>query len=226
MLVNITGIDGSGKTTQCHEVYKYLMDKGIYTRLFDFPSQRTNFFGKQIRTYLEGGMGPLEDVPINYIAALFGMDREQYKISLQEMGKSKTAVGVCSRYIDDNVIYNVVRYMEEGTDLDAFYQQMEDWVYYFEYHFLELPEADIQIYLDCTPDLAMQNIRESGRSVHDCNENVDFLTKVRNMYMRGVVAEKFECVSTFDFEGNMYPKAKITEQIVEVLKSYKIDWKS
>ena len=67
MLVNITGIDGSGKTTQCHEVYKYLMDKGIYTRLFDFPSQRTNFFGKQIRTYLEGGMGPLEDLSLIHI---------------------------------------------------------------------------------------------------------------------------------------------------------------
>ena len=68
-LIAIEGIDGSGKRTQVELLAKVLRARGHSVYATGFP-QYDSWFGKMVGQFLNGELGPLEDVDPHFSALL------------------------------------------------------------------------------------------------------------------------------------------------------------
>jgi dTMP kinase len=62
MLIDIEGIDGSGKGTQARVLCDRLKAIGVSTTLVSFPRYDSTLFGRAVGEFLDGQFGPLDAV--------------------------------------------------------------------------------------------------------------------------------------------------------------------
>ena len=99
MLIDIEGIDGSGKTTQIERLHRFLQTSGRKVALFREPGGTT--LGEQVRELLLSG----ENVVPWAEASLFAAARAQLvETAIRPALESGTDV-ICDRYLDSSLAY-------------------------------------------------------------------------------------------------------------------------
>ena len=160
MFIVFEGIDGSGKSTQCDLLHKYLLNENIdCVRLME-PSNGE--IGKKIRAILSGDHIP----PVSEQVEMFIEDRKDdvEKNILPAIADGK--VVLMDRYYYSNAAYQGV----QGIDSKIIIDKNRE---------MNFPEPDVVYYLDIHPDVAFDRITaRSGNEKKEIFEKRELLQKI------------------------------------------------
>ena len=186
-LIVIDGLDGCGKSTQLEILCKHLNGLNVKHRMVSFPEydKPTSIF---VRKYLAGEFSPTADGVNCYTASSFyAMDRyASYKLGWEQDYKDGTLI-VSGRYISSNLIHQMTKLPQEQWDNFA------EWLYDYECNKLELPNADLTIFLDMPIEISQKllssryNGNESKKDIHEAD--IEYLKSCRKSAMYS--AEKY-----------------------------------
>ncbi|MEY3405306.1 MAG: Thymidylate kinase, partial [Bacteroidota bacterium] len=169
LFIAFEGIDGSGKSTQARKLRDWLMANGNNVHLTAEPTKRP--IGKMIRDIFSGQTKADERV----IAGLFVADRLDHILNADEgmlsILKSGTTV-ISDRYYLSSYAYHGVH-----TDMN--------WVINANAMAAQLLRPDLTIFIDVTPEVAMERIKASRESV-ELYETLENLNAVRAKYMEAI----------------------------------------
>jgi len=166
MLIVIEGIDGSGKTTQTELLVKKLKSDGRHSvASLDFP-QYNQFFGRAVKSFLNGEFGKIDQVDPHLASTLYALDRWQSKNKLLKWLKQKKII-VLNRYTTANLLHQTIKLsLTKRT-------QFTNWIKKMEYDILGLPKPDLVIYLYLPAQLSYGLITKRGnkKDIHESNMN-------------------------------------------------------
>ena len=157
MIVALEGGDGCGKSTQVERLMNLLPPDS--TTFLKFPSKilsldRMTPIGAVIDSYLKGKYELNERALMHLLAANF------YE-HLEKLKKTNNSI-ICDRYTASFIAYSVAR----GASL----QEAKDMI-------CQMPEADLTIWLDVGPEIALQRVANSERF-----DSLAFQERVRSVY--------------------------------------------
>lgn len=167
----IEGIDGSGKTTQVHNLSEELAKKGP---VFTTKNPTSGPIGKFIRDVLVEKV----KVPLISIQYLYSADRQmQQEEVIERLKQGETVVG--DRYFWSALAYGIV---DRGTEIN---EQTEDVLLVAQsilshYHQFIIP--DLTVYLDIPVDVAMERIAHIEGHIHEIYEEKEKLEKISQAY--------------------------------------------
>lgn len=168
IFIVLEGIDGSGTTTHCKLLSDWFVEiKNREVFLTQEPSN--NIIGKMIRKLLKTPLPPATD------ALLFAADRVLHSIEIKEALDEKKIV-ICDRYIESSLCY-------QGVDLDR------KWISIIN-KFVILPH--LTIILDIDPEIGLKR----KENPTDKFENIAFLTKVRQNFLKRAKNLKYPVIDT------------------------------
>jgi dTMP kinase len=152
MLIAIEGIDGSGKGTQAKLLKERLQKRGVRVSVMSFPQYDCTVSGAQIGEYLNGKYGDLHP---KIAVMLFAMDRAE-SLRLLAAIQSVDDVVILDRWVSSNIAHQFVRLPggSASNNLAAF----AGWVEMLEYESLQIPRADMTIWLETPVSVAVENI--------------------------------------------------------------------
>jgi dTMP kinase len=159
LFIVIEGIDGSGKGTQSKLLCKWLNEQGFNSVLTMEPTD--GIIGNVLRKCLENRIiTPAAE------ALLFAADRVEHTDWIESKTQNGSFV-VCDRYLQSSLAYQGAHGIDLKwiTDLNRFAR-----------------EPDLIIILDIDPKLALERVNSRGEKT-DYFEKIDFLTKVRKIYL-------------------------------------------
>lgn len=157
ILITFEGIDRAGKTTQIDKLVEALRSKGHSVAFLAFPT--SNATGKFIRQVLSGK----ESLSPEALHLMFSADRYQAKTKLLEM-IAQNSVVILDRYYYSGLAYSLARGLDYGWCLNVD---------------SNLPVPTCVIYLDLDPRIAAKRSNYGD----DFEDNIEFQTKVRTMYL-------------------------------------------
>ena len=177
-LIVFEGTDGSGKATQARMMAEHLKREGIKFSEIDFP-RYGNPFAEPARLYLQGVLGDKPgDVSAYAASVLYAVDRfASYK---EDWGKAYEAgeLILANRYTTSNAVHQASKLPDEER------MTFLDWLSDLEYNKLELPEADLVIYLDLPTDISEQMMRQreaaTGTSADIHEKDAAYLRRCRD----------------------------------------------
>lgn len=202
MFIALEGIDGSGKSTQLTMLKDYLENFGRKVYMTREPSDLS--IGKTIRRYLIGELKADNRV----IAALFVADRLEHILDENEGLLKQKAEGfdiVSDRYYFSSYAY-------QSVDMPM------DWIINANSVAAELLKPDIVIFIDITPESAMERINVN-REETELFETKERLTETRNKYFEAFDKLK-DSENVVIIDGNGTPD-EVHERIIEVLNALK-----
>lgn len=202
MFIALEGIDGSGKSTQLTMLKDYLKKTGKKVYLTREPSDLRT--GRTIRRYLTGELKADNRV----IAALFVADRLEHILDENEGLLKQKAEGfdiVSDRYYFSSYAY-------QSVDMPM------DWIINANSVAAELLKPDIVIFIDITPESAMERIN-INREETELFETKERLTETRNKYFEAFDKLK-DSENVVIIDGNGTPD-EVHERIIEVLNALK-----
>ena len=181
VLIEIEGIDGSGKGTQAANLARHLSESGISAAKISFPRYETTRFGRVIGQFLNGAFGSLDEVHPQLAALLFAGDRFESREDLLSLSAEHQVV-VLDRYVASNAAHQAAKLDGAArSELIEFINELEFGIY-------NLPEPDRVLWLDVTVDWSQRLIRRKAeRSYTDREadlqeEDTDYLARVRSVY--------------------------------------------
>ena len=199
MIVCIEGLDGAGKTTQVHMLYKHFRSKGVETTVIPHPDY-SSAYGKMIKEYLHGS--EKADVKALFLTYLADIVKDSEKIR----DADRKGVAILDRYYASTVAYQSAGGFP--------YENAKVLVL-----LLDLPVPDKLFYLDIKPEEAFRRKSAMDTRLDRHEKDIEFLGKVRQFYLEQAY-DKFP--SRWVVFDSMESKEKIHESIVnEVNKSYK-----
>jgi len=182
LLIDIEGIDGSGKGTQAQRLLERLVAQGAAARLLSFPRYDATLFGRAIGEFLNGAYGSLEQVHPFLVSLLFAGDRFESRNVLLEALQASDVV-VLDRYVPSNVAHQASKLDgEERSELARRILKIE-------FEIFALPKPDLVMLLDLPVPVAQDLIgRKAARNytdrAHDLQEaDGTYLGRVREMYL-------------------------------------------
>lgn len=182
LFIAFEGIDGSGKSTQIDLLGKYLKKMGRDVFVTCEPSDFR--VGKMIREYLRGEIKGDNRV----IAALFVADRLEHILDENNgmlKKRNEGAVVLTDRYYFSSYAY-------QSVDMPM------EWIINANLPAAELMRPDVTIFLDISPEAAMDRIR-NGREETELFENKERLKATRENYFEAFErlknSEKVEIVN-------------------------------
>jgi dTMP kinase len=212
-LVAVEGIDGAGKGTQSRLLKERLLQEGTLTALLAFPRYEETLFGQTIARYLNGGFGPLEEVPPEFAALLFAGDRFE---SLEEIERYRreAAVVIFDRYVPSNLAHQGARLPKER------WPEFRRWLERIEYQVFGIPRPDVVVWLDLPPELAPLMIaRKASRrytslraDLHEANH--DYLCRVAELYRELYATEQNWLRVAVTVDGQLREVSDIHQEIV------------
>lgn len=218
-LIVIEGLDGAGKSTQINRLNEYLTAQGHRCRQLHFPRTDSSVYGGLIARFLRGELGDIRQVNPYLVALIYAGDRFDFKPMLENWLSAGDMV-LLDRYVFSNVAYQCAK-MEKIQD----YHALREWILYLEFKYHQLPQPDLNIFLDVPFMFTRQKLtelREGGerqylqgkRDIHEAD--LDFQQSVRNSYlsltdMDGFV--KIDCSDGLD----ILPVEQIFSKIVNVV---------
>lgn len=166
-LIAFEGIDGSGKRTQLDLLAGVLAagqgGPSIFTT--GFP-QYDSWFGKMIGQFLNGDLGPLENVDPHFTAMLYAGDRFEAKPKL-ETALNNGQIVLVDRYIGSNLAHQTARVPVEKRG--AFRR----WIEHLEYGIYGLPREDLILYLRVPPRQAQSLVaQKSARTYTTAKQDI------------------------------------------------------
>jgi len=156
-LIAVEGIDGSGKRTQVELLTLTLKARGHSVYSTGFP-QYDSWFGKMVGKFLNGDLGPLENVDPHFSAMLYAGDRFEAKYKL-EAALDSGQILLVDRYIASNLAHQTARVPPAQRS------EFLRWIEHLEYQIYGLPRENLILYLRVPPREAQRLIAlKSARS--------------------------------------------------------------
>ena len=223
MLVVLEGLDGAGKSTQVKLLKEYLVSKGVNLRYLHFPRYDSPLYGELIGKYLRGDFGSIEQVHPQIVALLFALDRMDASAQIKEW----LAAGDCvllDRYVYSNIAYQCAK-LTDRNEAEA----LRNWIFNTEYVNFELPEPDLNIFLDVPIDFVDSKLKnqrggadrdylEGAQDIHEAD--IEFQKRVRDIYRKQCELDpKFIRIDCSDEYGMMLPPGAIFAKVKEVVDS-------
>lgn len=215
-IINLEGLDGSGKGTQLELLKEYIQNRGMALTAFDFPryDQPT---GKRIGKYLNGSLAadPYE------AATLYADDRLATRLDIQR-ALERGDIVVFNRYVPSNIAYQSVR-DEIKTPEQAL--ALRDFIESLEYGKNQMPRATITIVLSTDVDLSQKLVDKKGERLYINGRDV--LEANGDLQARAAAVYRDLCKSRADFvevnckdpnTGEMRSKQSIHEEIVALIE--------
>jgi dTMP kinase len=214
-LIDIEGIDGSGKGTQARALCDRLRASGVTARLISFPRYDATFFGHAIGEFLNGRFGTLDEVSPFLVSLLFAGDRFESKSHLQDAMATNDVV-VLDRYVPSNIAHQAAKLDSPGREeLAGRIQELEFGIY-------GLPKADLVLLLDLPVSTARELIaRKAQRSYTSRPADLQeadgrYLQRVRDLYLELARAGPHWHVIPCTTNGRLRPVEEIGDQIWEI----------
>jgi dTMP kinase len=182
MLVNIEGIDGSGKGTQAARLQARLLARALKVELVSFPRYRETHFGQKVADFLNGRFGELHQVNPFLASLLYAGDRFESRGWLEKLIAENDVV-IFDRYVPSNMAH-------QASKLDgAERTELIQWIETIEFGVYGLPRPDLCILLDIPPCVAQRLIskkapRDYTDQAADLQESdSEHLTRAREVYV-------------------------------------------
>jgi dTMP kinase len=182
LLVNIEGIDGSGKGTQAARLQTRLIARGQRVELVSFPRYRETHFGQKVADFLNGRFGELHQVNPFLASLLYAGDRFESRGWLEQL-ISENDVVIFDRYVPSNMAHQASKL--EGAERTELIQ----WIESIEFGVYGLPRPNLCILLDIPPRVAQQLIatkapRNYTEQSADLQESCpEHLARAREVYL-------------------------------------------
>jgi dTMP kinase len=153
-LLEIEGIDGSGKGTQAARLAETAAARGLAVETLSFPTYDGNPFSRAIVDYLNGE----EEVEPELAGLLYACDRRHARPKLLAALETNDLV-VLDRYVASNLAHQGSRVGGEER------ARLLDWLVGVEYGAFALPRPDLVVLLDAPPSVARARVaRKDARS--------------------------------------------------------------
>ena len=181
-LVNIEGIDGSGKGTQAARLQARLRDRALRVELISFPRYQETHFGRKVADFLNGRFGELSEVNPFLASLLYAGDRFESKTWLERMAAENDVV-ILDRYVPSNMAHQASKL--EGRERT----ELIEWIETIEFGVYGLPRPNLCILLDIPPRHAQRLIslkapRDYTDHAADLQESdSEHLTRAREAYL-------------------------------------------
>jgi dTMP kinase len=181
MLIDIEGIDGSGKGTQARRLCDRFQSSGTSAAVVSFPRYDATLFGRAVGEFLNGKFGSLTEVHPFLVSLLFAGDRCESKPFLLET-ITRHQVVILDRYVPSNVAHQAAKL--DGPARTALTRQILD----IEFGIFGIPRPDLVILLDLPVAIAQQLIAKKGaRNYTDQKADIQeadagYLGRVRDVY--------------------------------------------
>ncbi|MBS0265971.1 MAG: thymidylate kinase [Planctomycetes bacterium] len=220
MLIDLEGIDGSGKGTQSQRLCERLRGAGYSTALVSFPRYSETLFGQAVGEFLNGQYGALEDVHPFLVSLLFAGDRfESRQYLLDQLARHQ--VVVLDRYVPSNVAHQASKL--EGTERSNLISR----ILQIEFKIYDMPRPDWVLFLDLPVATAQQLIaRKAARQYTDRAADIQeadgaYLERVRAVYEELAATEpqwrRIRCCQGAELRSVEAISEEIWQQVVSVL---------
>lgn len=180
-LIDIEGIDGSGKGTQAELLRQTLTERGYRVELISFPRYGKTTFARGIADFLNGRFGTLEAVDPFLVSLLYAGDRFESRDWLRDLTEQNQVV-ILDRYVPSNMAH-------QGSKRDGEERrELLGWIDQIEYGTYDLPRPNLVLWLDLPVDLAHARIaakkpRDYTAETTDLQEsNLEHLRRTREVY--------------------------------------------
>ena len=179
-LIAVEGIDGSGKNTQVRLLQHELNSRGYSVYSTGFP-QYESWFGKMVGRFLNGDLGPLDNVDPHFSAMLYAGDRFEAKSRIVE-ALNRGSIVLADRYVASNLAHQTAR-VPPAKRADFL-----TWIEQLEYGIYDMPREDLVLYLRVPPHEAQSLVKKKPArsytdSLHDILEaSIRHLEDAADMY--------------------------------------------
>ena len=226
MLVVLEGLDGAGKSTQVGKLKAYLQERTGELEYIHFPRYDAPVYGELIGRFLKGEFGANDAVHPQLVALLFAEDRHGAAPDIRKALEAGKTV-LLDRYVYSNIAYQCAKLKTADER-----KRLRDWILHTEYGLFELPEPDINLFLD-VPIGFVEKSLSAFRSGDDRNylggaqdiheASIAFQREVRNNYLQETLSDKrFLRIDCSGARGEMLPPNEIFSRIREALDPYLI----
>ena len=217
MLIVLEGLDGAGKSTQVKRLKEYLQQRCGSLEYIHFPRYEAPVYGDLITRFLKGEFGSIEAVHPQLVALLFAEDRHGAAPAMREaLARGKTVL--LDRYVYSNIAYQCAKLQDLQER-----RRLRDWIFNTEYGHFELPEPDLNLFLDVPIGFVQQSLTHH-REGHDRNylsgaqdiheASIAFQQAVRDMYVAETARDpKFRRIDCSGTRGEMLPPDDIFDKI-------------
>ena len=217
MLIVLEGLDGAGKSTQVKRLKEYLTERCGSLEYIHFPRYDAPVYGDLISRFLRGDFGSNEAVHPQLVALLFAEDRHgAAPVMRQALAEGKTVL--LDRYVYSNIAYQCAKL----PDLQE-RRKLRDWIFNTEYGDFELPEPDLNLFLDVPIGFVEQSLnhqregqdRQYLSGAQDIHEaSITFQKAVRDMYVAETARDpKFRRIDCSGAQGEMLPPDAIFDKV-------------
>ena len=221
-LINIEGLDGSGKSTQIKYLTRYFEAQKIPCQFIHFPRTDAPVYGELIAKFLRGELGDIGSVNPYLVALIYAGDRNDARQQLQEWIDREYMV-IVDRYVYSNIAFQSAK-LEKEDEIDA----LSDWIKHLEFEYNRIPRPDHSFFLDVPLEFTKSKLsgkrkgsdREYLKGKEDIHEkSIRFQQRVREMYLREASKENdFHVIDCHHQAGGILPPEEIMHKIVAHLK--------
>ena len=224
MLIVLEGLDGAGKSTQVKRLKEYLTERCGSLEYIHFPRYDAPVYGDLISRFLRGDFGSNEAVHPQLVALLFAEDRHGAAPAMrQALDEGKTVL--LDRYVYSNIAYQCAKLQDLQER-----RKLRDWIFNTEYGDFELPEPDLNLFLDVPIGFVEQslaahregqdrNYLSGAQDIHEAS--IAFQKAVRNMYVAETARDpKFRRIDCSGAQGEMLPPDAIFDKVRATVDPY------
>jgi dTMP kinase len=171
----LDGGDGSGTSTHSQLLTGFLKHKGFKVHLTHEPSKSE--IGKILREFLKN-----KEIPPTTDALLFAADRDLHYHNEIKKKLDEGYIVISDRYIESSIVYQSTQSEKISVE---WVKELNKFV----------GKADLTFILDVDPKIALD--RKNGEQLEKF-EDLEFLERVRNLYLSRAKEEKYTIISTDD----------------------------
>ncbi len=224
MLVVLEGLDGAGKSTQVRLLRDYLTQRCGELEYIHFPRYDAPVYGDLISRFLRGDFGSNETVHPQLVALLFAEDRHGAAPAIRQALEAGKTV-LLDRYVYSNIAYQCAKLSDMAER-----RRLRDWIFNTEYGAFELPEPDLNLFLDVPIGFVEQSLHrhregadrnylEGAQDIHEAS--ILFQRAVRDMYLGETARDpRFLRIDCSAPDGSMLPPQDIFGRVQATIDPY------
>lgn len=219
IIVFESGSDGAGKETQSKLLEKKLLEKGQKVKRISFPNYKSQACGP-VKMYLNGDFGKnVKEINPYACSLFFAIDRfASFKTEWEDFYNNGGII-ILDRYTHSNMIYQTVKMDKANRN------EFLDWLNDLEFNLIELPKADLVLFLDVNPKISNNLIKNrknkidnsSKKDIHENDEQYLFNTYENSKK----IAKKYnwKIISCYK-KDNIKPVSEIHDEILNVVEKF------
>ena len=224
MLIVLEGLDGAGKSIQVKRLREYLTERCGSLEYIHFPRYEAPVYGDLISRFLRGDFGSNEAVHPQLVALLFAEDRHgAAPVMRKALEEGKTVL--LDRYVYSNIAYQCAKLQDLQER-----RKLRDWIFNTEYGDFELPEPDLNLFLDVPIGFVEQSLNRQregqdrnylsgAQDIHEAS--IAFQKAVRDMYVAETARDpKFRRIDCSGPGGEMLPPDTIFDMVRAAVDPY------